>query len=334
MSDVETPQVETNGPEASASESSSIEVHGVTKRFGPVTAVDGLTFNVKRGEVVGLLGPNGSGKTTTMRLLTSFYTPDGGNILINGMDTQEEDMLTRGGIGYLPENNPLYEDLLVREYLSFVADLRGMSPAERRENMDQAVEEMGISEVYNRPIGELSKGFHQRVGLAQAILHRPSILILDEPTEGLDPNQRITMRGLVKTLGQDRTVLLSTHVMQEVESTCERVLVISRGGLVADSTVQDLLTRAQGERTVSVEIEGDQVESGLRGLRNVDSVQRQDAVGERKRYLVSVVGDEDPRPDIFRLAKARDWVLWELHEESARMEDVFHSLTAERSTSD
>ena len=334
MSDVETPHVESDGAQANGSENSSIEVHGVTKRFGPVTAVDGLTFNVKKGEVVGLLGPNGSGKTTTMRLLTSFYTPDGGNILINGTDTQEDDTTTRGGIGYLPENNPLYEDLLVREYLSFVADLRGMSPAERRENMDRTVDEMGIAEVYNRPIGELSKGYHQRVGLAQAILHRPSVLILDEPTEGLDPNQRISIRGLVKALGQDRTVLLSTHVMQEVESTCERVLVISRGRLVADSTVQDLLKGAEGMRTVSVEIEGDQVETGLRGLPNVDSVERQDAVAGRKRYVVSVVGEQDPRPDIFRLAKARDWVLWELHEESARMEDVFHSLTAERSKSD
>ena len=334
MSDTDTLQAETAGPKADASDRSSIEVHGVTKRFGPVTAVDSLTFEIKKGEVVGLLGPNGSGKTTTMRLLTSFYTPDGGNVLINGADTQGEDMVTRGGIGYLPENNPLYEDLLVREYLSFVADLRGMSTAERRENIDRTVDEMGLSEVYYRPIGELSKGYHQRVGLAQAILHSPSVLILDEPTEGLDPNQRITMRGLVKTLGEDRTVLLSTHVMQEVESTCERVLVISHGRLVADSSVEDLLKGAEDVRTVSVEVEGARVETGLLGLRNVESVRREDSVAGRRRYVVSFVGDEDPRPEIFRLAKAQDWVLWELHEEKARMEDVFHSLTAERSTGD
>ena len=305
----------------------TIQVQGVTKAFGPLTAVDNLMFDIPRGQVVGFLGPNGSGKTTTMRLLTSFYTPDSGSILINGVDTQEHDLETRSDIGYLPENNPLYEDLLVSEYLNFVADLRGLSQAERRSSLDETIQETGLAEVYNRPINQLSKGYHQRVGLAQAILHRPPILILDEPTEGLDPNQRITIRDLIRTLGQDRTVLLSTHVMQEVEATCERVLVIRTGRLIADSPVQDLLKRAQGVQSIRLEVEGNEVETVLRGLPTVESVQRQEPVDGRKRYIVSISGDDDMRPEIFQLAKKRDWVLWELHEERARLEDVFHALT-------
>jgi ABC-2 type transport system ATP-binding protein len=292
--------------------------------------VEGLTFDVRQGEVVGFLGPNGSGKTTTMRLLTSFYTPDSGSILINGLDTEEYDLETRSSIGYLPENNPLYEDLLVKEYLEFVADLRGMSSQDKRSNLESTVVETGLTDVYYRPISELSKGYHQRVGLAQAILHQPSILILDEPTEGLDPNQRIGYRELVRTLGEERTVLLSTHVMQEVETTCERVLLINRGRLLADSPVSELLRRARGIRSVIVEVQGNEVETGLKRLPDVESVERLDPVDGRKRYSISSSGDEDLRPHIFRLAKQRDWVLWELREETARLEDVFHSLTTEQ----
>ena len=275
----------------------TIQVRGVSKSFGDTVAVDKLSFDVRKGEVVGFLGPNGAGKTTTMRLLTSFYTPDTGTMLINGIDTQEHDMVTRSSIGYLPENNPLYGDLLVSEYLKFVADLRGMSSAERRENMDRTVHEVGISEVFYRPVNQLSKGYRQRVGLAQAILHRPSILIMDEPTEGLDPNQRISMRELMTSLGQDKTLLVSTHVMQEVEATCERVLVINRGRLIADSLVRDLLLHAEGLRSVYIEVEGNEVETALRGLSGVESVERQESVDGRKCYTVSVARDEDPRPE-------------------------------------
>jgi ABC-2 type transport system ATP-binding protein len=318
-------------PEKKNTAELTIQVSGVTKTFGPTVAVDDVSFDVRKGEVVGFLGPNGSGKTTTMRLLTSYYTPDRGEILIEGDDNQDNDLVTRQKIGYLPENNPLYGDLLVSEYLRFVADLRGMSRAERRENLDRTVTEAGLSEVYNRPISQLSKGYRQRVGLAQAILHQPAVLVLDEPTEGLDPNQRLTIRELVSSLGQDKTVLLSTHVMQEVEVTCERVLVINRGRLIADSTVAELMKRARGLQSVYiVEVEGNEVESGLKSLPNVDSVERMERVDGRKRYLVSPSGEDDPRPEIFGLAKKRNWVLWELHEERARLEDVFHTLTAGR----
>ena len=307
----------------------SIEVDGVSKFFGELAAVDNLTFSVKKGEVVGFLGPNGSGKTTTMRMLTSFYTPDVGAINIDGLDTKDHDIATRERIGYLPENNPVYADLLVSEYLDFVADLRGLTKSGRRENIAQTVEETGLQDVYMRPIGQLSKGYKQRVGLAQAIVHLPSILILDEPTEGLDPNQRLTIRDLIRSLGQERTVMLSTHVMQEVENTCERILLISRGRLVADSPVKELLQRAQGIRTVHIEVEGNDVERPLSSLEGVADVERNEPVDGRKRYTITAEdGVTDLRPAIFRLAKQRDWILWELREDRARMEDVFVSLTA------
>ena len=307
----------------------TLKVRGVIKRFGSRTAVDNLSFDVRRGEVVGFLGPNGAGKTTTMRMLTSFYTPDDGTLLVNGVDTQENDIETRRSIGYLPENNPLYADLLVKEYLSFVADLRRMPQSERRENTERTIEETGLEEVFYRPINQLSKGYRQRVGLAQAILHRPSILIMDEPTEGLDPNQRITIRELIRSLGQERTVMLSTHVMQEVHASCERVLMIARGRLVADSLVADLLKQTTGAKRVHVEVEGDRIESGLNNLNGVASIEREGSADGRKRYVLSVDQDADPRPEIFELAKRRGWVLWELHEDAADLEDVFHELTTE-----
>ncbi len=305
----------------------TIEVQGVTKAFGSTVAVDRVTFDIRKGEIVGFLGPNGSGKTTTMRLITSFYSPDGGRIVVDGLDTQENETGTRESIGYLPESNPLYEDMLVNEYLAFVADLRRIPKSELKHNLERTIEETGIGEVYYRPINELSKGYHQRVGLAQAILHEPEILILDEPTEGLDPNQRVTIRDLIKSLGHERTVLLSTHVMQEVEATCERILLIKRGQLIADDSVQDLLKRTRGIRRVHLEVEGNKIESSLGKLDSVDSVDRLDPIEGRKCYVLAVSGDQDPRPEIFRLAKENDWVLWELHEESARLEDVFHVLT-------
>ena len=307
----------------------TISVEMVSKSFGPHKAVSNLSFSIRRGEIVGFLGPNGAGKTTTMRLLTSYYTPDTGKILINGTDNSENDLETRKSIGYLAENNPLYEDLLVSEYLDFIADLRGLSGNERTRNLEQTVEEASLQEVFYRPISELSKGYHQRVGLAGAIIHRPSILILDEPTEGLDPNQRLSMRGLIKSLGQDRTVLVTTHVMQEVENTCERVLLINRGQLAADSPVDEIFQLTPGLRKIYVEAEGNQIESGLSSLDSVESVERLDPIDSRKRYIVNLSGSEDPRPAIFKIATNNGWILWELHEERMRLEDVFHTLTSE-----
>ena len=305
-----------------------ISVEGVTKRFGDLVAVRNLDFEVNRGEVVGFLGPNGAGKTTMMRMLTGTLEPDEGRVLYDNVPINEDLTAAKQRLGYLPETNPLYEEMLVAEFLEYAAQLRGLTTAQARSDITDAVDETGIGDVFFRPVSELSKGYRQRLGLAAAILHHPEILVLDEPTEGLDPNQRVDIRILVSELGKERTVLLSTHIMQEVEVTCERVLVINRGRLIADSTVAELMKRAKGLQAVYVvEVEGSEVESGLNSLPNVDSVERMYPVDGRKRYRVSPSGDGDPRPDIFGLAKKRDWVLWELHEEQARLEDVFHALT-------
>ena len=306
-----------------------IQVNGVTKRFGPTVAVNDVSFDVRKGEVVGFLGPNGSGKTTTMRLLTSFYTPDSGTILINGVDNQQHDIVTRKRIGYLPENNPLYGDMLVKEYLAFIADLRGLDSGERQAGIDQAVSETGIEEIFYRPVNQCSKGYKQRVGLAQAILHRPEILIMDEPTEGLDPNQRVPIRELIRAMGDERTVLLSTHVLHEAEETCSRLMIISRGRIVAQGTVDELQGQGHDERHVDLEVQGKGVEAALGRLSHVESVERGDQVDDRQRYVLSVSGDEDVRPEIFKLAKERDWVIWELHQATVGLEALFHSLTAE-----
>ena len=309
------------------SDNITIELNNVSKSFNLIRAVQSLSFKIKKGEIIGFLGPNGSGKTTTMRLLTSFYNPDSGNIKINGINTQDDDVQTRSSIGYLAENNPLYEDLLVKEYLEFVADLRGLTKTDKKENIARSVEEIGLKEVYFRPINQLSKGYHQRVGLAQAILHDPSILILDEPTEGLDPNQRLTHRNLIKTLGQKRTVLLSTHVMQEVETTCERVILLSKGRLVADEPVKDLLNQVEDLKTVYVEIDGNNIEKELNKLPGLQSIQVTELIGNRKGFTVSVIGDTDPRPEIYNISKSKNWTIWELREIKPKLEEIFRDLT-------
>jgi ABC-2 type transport system ATP-binding protein len=216
----------------------------------------------------------------------------------------------------------------VTEYLSFVASLRGIDSGERRSHIDQAVEETSIQEVFYRPVSQCSKGYKQRVGLAGAILHRPDILIMDEPTEGLDPNQRVPIRELIRKMGSQRTVLLSTHVLHEVEETCDRLLIITRGRIVAQGTLAELQAHAHGSRHVDMEVEGEGVEKALARLRGVESVQQRDPVNGRQRYSLAVSEEAEVRPEIFKLAKQRNWVLWELHEEAARLEDLFHSLTA------
>src|ERR1043166_3735625 len=244
----------------------------VSKRFNGVKAVDGVSFSVGRGEVVGFLGPNGAGKSTTLRMITQYLDPDAGTIRFDGVPLGVTREAAKRRVGYLPENNPLYGEMLVAEYLEFVARLRELAQPERGRAIDQAVQATGIESVYYRPIAELSKGFKQRTGLAAAILHRPDLLVLDEPTEGLDPNQRVEIRRLIADLGKERTVLLSTHVLPEVEHTCSRLLIINRGRLVADGPVETLVRRAQGAAEVYVEATGDGVLESLRSLRGVVTV--------------------------------------------------------------
>jgi len=305
-----------------------IAVDAVTKRYGSLLAVDALSFKVDRGEVVGFLGPNGAGKTTTMRMITGTLEPDRGAVSFDGVPISEDLTGAKRRVGYLPEANPLYEELLVAEYLDYVADLRSLSPADRRRGVADAVDETDIGAVFYRPIAECSKGYRQRVGMAAAILHRPEVLILDEPTEGLDPNQRVEIRRLVGELGRERTVLLSTHVMQEVEATCSRVVILSRGRLAADGTVEELLSARSGGARYVVEAEGADVPEVLGGLAGVAS-REVEKVDGRVRVTLDCEGGKELRPDIFRMATDRGWVLWELRRERKSLEQVFRDLTVD-----
>ncbi len=303
-----------------------ISVESVTKRFGALTAVDGVSFEVQRGQVVGFLGPNGAGKTTTMRMLAGTLQPDAGAVRLDGRPISEDPTAARKRIGYMPESNALYTEMLVSEYLDFAAELRGLRGADRRSALRDAIEQTGIGDVYYRPIGQLSKGYRQRVGLAAAILHRPEVLILDEPTEGLDPNQRIEIRRLIRELGKDRTVILSTHVLGEVEATCSRLLIISRGRVAADGGVAELLDRGRAGARYVVEAEGDDVAATLAALPGVTR-HSSARVDGRARVELTASGDADLRPVIFRNALERGWTLWELHRERQSLEELFRELT-------
>jgi ABC-2 type transport system ATP-binding protein len=304
-----------------------LALDGVTKRFGPVTAVDGVAFSVDRGEVVGFLGPNGAGKSTTMRLITQYLEPDAGTVLLDGAPLAQQGRMAKRKIGYLPENNPLYTEMLVAEYLDFIVRLREIPVPERRGAVDRAVSRTGIQSVYYRPIGELSKGFRQRVGLAQAIVHEPDLLVLDEPTEGLDPNQRVEIRHLIGDLGKERTVILSTHVLPEVEHTCSRLLIIAQGKLVADGPVSDLVARARGMSRIAVDVQGAGVAAEIRALPGVADVEVRGHREGREALTVTASEGLDPRPAIFHLAAKQGWTLFELHQEAGGLEQLFRDLT-------
>ena len=305
-----------------------LTLDGVSKRFDGIVAVDSVSCQVDRGQVVGFLGPNGAGKSTTMRMITQYYEPDAGAIRLDGTLLGEAGREAKRRIGYLAENNPLYGEMLASEYLDFIGRLRDLGPDERRRAVDEAVAATGLEPVFHRPIGELSKGFRQRTGLAAAILHRPDLLVLDEPTEGLDPNQRVEIRRLIVELGRERTVLLSTHVLPEIQHVCSRLLIINRGRLVADGPVDQLVSRARGGAHLTVEAAGTSVAERLRQLPGVRDLEPQDASEGRIRATLTVAAEADLRPQIFELAKSQGWTLYELHQEAGSLEDLFHELTA------
>ncbi|HTS87149.1 MAG TPA: ATP-binding cassette domain-containing protein [Gemmatimonadales bacterium] len=304
-----------------------LSLESVTKRYGDVTAVENLSFAVDRGQVVGFLGPNGAGKSTTMRMITQYQEPDGGRILFDGVPLDEAGLDAKRRVGYLPENNPLYTEMLVAEYLNFVGRLRDLGGRPLAQAIDEAVVATGIEGVFHRPIGELSKGYRQRVGLASAILHRPDLLVLDEPTEGLDPNQRIEIRHLIGHLGRDRTVILSTHVLSEAQSVASRLLIINQGRLAADGPVADLVSRAGGSVRLSVEAEGTDIAPRLAGLSGVTDVEPLGQNNGRTRLRLTASAAADVRPEIFRLATRSGWTLYELHQEAGSLEDLFRQLT-------
>ncbi len=297
----------------------SIVVQHLTKEYGPQKAVDDLSFELKTGEIVGFLGPNGAGKTTTMKILTTFIAPTSGKALVGSYDVEENPMEVRRRIGYLPEHNPLYREMYVREYLGFVAGLHHIKRP--RQRIDEMIELTGLEREQGKLIGALSKGYRQRVGLAQALMHNPEVLILDEPTSGLDPNQIVEIRELIRKLGREKTVLFSSHVMQEVEALCQRVLVINRGKLVADAPIEELKSRNARQVLITVGFAKDIEVAALQTLQGVRKVQKMD--GPRYR----LVCESDLREDLFGLAVQKKWRLIELHRETVELENVFHQLT-------
>ena len=305
-----------------------IQVNNLTKAYGPQLAVDDISFEVKTGEIVGFLGPNGAGKTTTMKIITCFMAPTQGEVLIGGNSIYESPEKIKKHIGYLPENNPLYLDMPVMEYLEFVAQMQGVSKEALPSRMRSIVGRCGLNREKHKKIGELSKGYRQRVGLAQALIHDPEILILDEPTTGLDPNQIVEIRNLIKEIGTEKTVILSTHILPEVEATCDRIMIINQGKIVADGSSEALRNQAQGQEILKVQIKApntDKLFEELLGLAQVASVDPSPA--DSSRFELVTKESMSAREAIFHLCVDKGWVLTEMTPLETRLEDIFRELT-------
>ena len=306
-----------------------IEVRELTKSYGTTVAVDHVTFDAHAGEVLGFLGPNGAGKTTTMRILTCYLSADAGSATVAGYDVFEESVEVRKHIGYLPESAPLYADMGVIEYLNFMTQVRNIQKSQRKERIRTVIDTCGLEDVIQKDIGELSKGYRQRVGLAQSLIHDPPILILDEPTSGLDPSQIIEIRNLIKNIGQEKLVLFSTHILPEVSATCSRILIIDNGKIVANGTPEELSSQAKGEEIVHITIRGAQepIESQLDALEFVLQWNRVGTDNDTVSYQINAAQDSDAAEALFHVVVENGWSLTELRQESVDLEDVFLNLT-------
>ncbi len=302
----------------------NIAINGLTKSYGPQKAVDNISFEVKTGEILGFLGPNGAGKTTTMKMITQYLEPDHGDISINGQTIKTAS--TKSNIGYLPEHNPLYLEMPVMDYLAFTAALQGVEKSRIDEQVKQMVVMCGLDVEKHKKISELSKGYRQRVGLAQAMIHDPEILILDEPTTGLDPNQIVEIRELIKTLGASKTVILSTHILPEVEATCDRILIINKGKIVADGTADMLRKQSQGTQVLRVKIEDGLPEAIVQKLSDLSTTQTVENLGDG-RFEVQSIADIQSNRIIFELCKQNGWILTEMVPFETKLEDIFRNLT-------
>jgi ABC-2 type transport system ATP-binding protein len=311
----------------------SIKVENLSKFYGEQQAVKNISFEIKSGEVVGFLGPNGAGKSTTMKMITTYLTPNEGVIQVNGIDTEEQPIEVRKKIGYLPEQNPLYNDMNVIDYLNYAAELQSVPKAQISDAVKRMVKVCGLEDVKHKDIGELSKGYKQRVGLAQAMVHDPEVLLLDEPTSGLDPNQIIEIRKLIKDFGKHKTLMLSTHILQEVQATCDRVIIINNGEIVADGTTDSLQRSFQGQLSIKLYLKKDarfgkeKVVSALETIKNVEKVK---VTGDNETsWMIDIAANKgiDVREEIFKKIVSMDMVLLELHQEETSLEDIFRKLT-------
>jgi len=314
----------------------AITVRNLTKFYGTEKAVNDISFDVKTGEILGFLGPNGAGKTTTMKIITCYMPPSSGAVEVEGFDINEHSFEVRKKIGYLPEMNPLYLDMNVLEYLEYSARLHGLKDGLLKSRLKEMIDVCGIAAVRHKDIGELSKGFRQRVGLAQAMIHDPEVLILDEPTSGLDPNQIVEIRNLIRQLGRAKTVVLSTHILTEVQATCDRVIIINDGRIVADGTLEQLQQDFRGSEKISLELK---VPAGkivnamtdiypkFKEISQVESVEYSGQEGGLHKFSIHTVRGSDLREEIFRRVVFEGWVLLEMSRKATSLEEVFHKLT-------
>jgi ABC-2 type transport system ATP-binding protein len=312
----------------------SIAVRNLVKRYGETTALRDVSFDVRSGEILGFLGPNGAGKTTTMKIIACFMPPSSGTVTIDDVDIAADTADVRRKIGYLPEMNPLYLEMNVLDYLEYCAQLHGLRGSSAQQRIREMVHTCGLEDVRSKDIGEMSKGYRQRVGLAQAMIHDPEVLILDEPTSGLDPNQIVEIRQLIRKLGQAKTVILSTHILPEVQATCDRVLIINEGSIVADGTPQQLQQQFQGSDALLLELKTpsahpvEEIAPMLRSIAGVAGVSLDEHAAGISRFRIAVESRADIRESAFRLAVAQGWVVLEMHRIGTSLEEVFHRLTA------
>jgi ABC-2 type transport system ATP-binding protein len=312
-----------------------IEVQNLTKRYGRFTAVDGVTFRVEKGEILGFLGPNGAGKTTTMRILTGYMPATSGKAVVGGFDVFDQPLEAKRRTGYLPETPPLYPEMTVREYLLFVARIKGVAPKAQRAQVDTSMERARIADVATRHCGKLSKGYRQRVGLAQAILHNPDVLILDEPTAGLDPKQIMETRDLIKSLAGDHTIVLSTHILPEVAQTCQRVVIINKGKVVAIDTPDNLTGKLQGSQSLYVQVDAASnadVGAALDAVPGVTAVRVADQRNTITGFEIESQRDRDIRRDLAKAIVSQGWGLLELRPLRMSLEEIFLQLTTQEST--
>lgn len=304
-----------------------IDVQNLTKNYGDFRAVDDISFSIRKGEVTGLLGPNGAGKTTTMRILTGYLAATSGDVKIKDLDISQDATAVKKLIGYLPESAPLYADMIVYDYLEYAAKMHGIESTQR---IKVTAEMCGLIPVMHKNISELSKGYRQRVGLAHAMIHDPEILILDEPTTGLDPNQIIEIRKLIKDIGREKTVILSTHILPEVEATCDRVIIISRGAIVADDKTEAIQTKTEGSVSVYLTLGNcnyQEASNAFSSVNGVLAVYEEDAPGDLISLVCESGSGSEIRPDLFRTAADKGWLLYEMRKEQNTLEKVFRELT-------
>jgi ABC-2 type transport system ATP-binding protein len=309
-----------------------IRVENLTKNFNALRAVDRISFSVQKGEILGLLGPNGAGKTTTLRMLTGFLKPTSGSIHVGDYSIDGQLLEIKKILGYLPESAPLYHDMLVYDYLRFVAGVRGMDPGRREARIREIGGLCGIDEVMHQPIGELSKGYRQRVGLAHAMMDDPQVLVLDEPTSGLDPNQIVEIREIIKRIGKAKTVIFSTHILSEAEATCDRVVIIHRGKIAADSRTARLKETLGGRSQIHVTLaqaEAAAVVAEIGSVAGVNRVEILEAIDGQLRLLLDCAPSADPRAEIYRRIRQTPWVLLDFHQETQSLETIFRELTKE-----